>query len=42
MNANAVPRYAKKLVSGFGKKNRVRSPRRRIIGMSVFFFILVE
>jgi hypothetical protein len=37
----AVPKYIKKLLSGFGKKNKMESPKIIKIGMSVFVFIWV-
>jgi len=37
---NAVPAYARKLVSGLGKKNNTMSPIRIIIGIKLFIFII--
>jgi hypothetical protein len=41
MKNNAVPKYAGKLLSGFGKKNRIATPIKMIIGSNLFVFILL-
>ncbi|MFH1307560.1 MAG: hypothetical protein ABIH72_01780 [archaeon] len=40
MKNNAVPEYAKKLLSGFGKKNKVRTPIIMIIRIKLLIFII--